>query len=174
MSQMPKLAIIDDNPDVLRFLRVALAGLHNLTCYASGRAALEGLLSAPPDVVLLDVDLGDMSGVEVARAIRGHARLGGVPIIAITSHDSASDRAKLSGEGFSAVVAKPIVDTAPLMALVNELLGLGAVPAGAPSESGDPRLAILQRAVRLALDALDAADVELARKTLRSALGDKH
>lgn len=171
---MSKLAIVDDNPDVLRFLTAVLGELHVLTCYTSGRAALEGLLSAPPDVVLLDVDLGDMSGVEVARAIRGHAKLGGVPIVAITGHDTASDRAKLIDEGFTSFVAKPIVDVAALVALIDGLLGAAATaPAGARAEDDAmARLLLIERAARLALDALDAADIELAKKTLRSALAD--
>ncbi|MCA1662848.1 MAG: response regulator [Myxococcales bacterium] len=171
---MPKLAIIDDNPDVLRFLTVMLGELHELTCYTSGRAALEGLLSAPPDIVLLDVDLGDMNGIEVARAVRNHAKLGGVPIVGITAHGTASDRAKLTDEGFNAFVAKPIVDVAALVALIDKLLGAAAAPPGGARAEDDAmaRFQRIERAANLALDALDAADIELAKKTLRSALAN--
>jgi CheY-like chemotaxis protein len=169
---MPKLAIIDNDPDVLRFLNLVLSPHHQVTCYATGRAALEGLLGDPPDVVLLDINLGDMSGVEVARAIRAHPRLGSVPIIAITTHVSASKRAKLTGEGFTSLVAKPIVDVESLLALVSLLISAGeSLREGAhPLEDATARYETLERAASVALDALDAAEIELARATLRSAL----
>jgi CheY-like chemotaxis protein len=169
---MPKLAIIDNDPDVLRFLNLVLSPHHQVTCYASGRAALEGLLGDPPDLVLLDINLGDMSGVEVGRAIRGHAKLGSVPIIAITTHVNASERAKLIGEGFTSHVAKPIVDVQSLLTLVTLLVNAGVSlrEAAGPPEDTKVRYELLERAASVALDALDAGEIELARTTLQSAL----
>jgi len=171
---MPKLAVIDNDPDVLRFLVAMLSPHHEIACYSSGRAALEGLLGAPPDLVLLDISLGDMSGVDVARAIREHATLGSVPIIAITTHTNASERAKLMGEGFTSLVAKPIVDIESLLALVTLLIDAGETvrEATRPAENDTARYKILERAASVALDALDASEIELARTTLRAALAN--
>ena len=171
---MPKLAVIDNDPDVLRFLNLVLSPHHLVTSYATGRAALEGLLGDPPDLVLLDINLGDMSGVEVARAIREHATLGNVPIIAITTHVNASERAKLTGEGFTSLVAKPIVDVASLLTLVSLLInaGEGLRAKAPPSEDVAARYRALERAASLALDALDAGEIALAQAALRAALAD--
>jgi CheY-like chemotaxis protein len=171
---MPKIAIIDDDPDVLRLLTPVMAPHYEVTCFASGRAALEALLGEPPDIVLLDLELGDMSGVEVARAIRQHATLGGVPIIAMATELHASERAKLTGEGFTSFIDKPIVDPEPLVALVGLLVGAGeSVHHGGRADGNAAgRFKELERAASVALDALDAGDLELARTTLRVALAE--
>jgi CheY-like chemotaxis protein len=170
---MPKLAVIDNDPDVLRFLNLVLSPHHEVTSYSTGRAALEGLLGDPPDLVLLDINLGDMSGVEVARAIRQHATLGSVPIIAITTHVNASERAKLTGEGFTSLVAKPIVDVASLLTLVSLLISAGeSLSAKPPADDVAARYKALERAASVALDALDAGEIALAHATLRAALAD--
>jgi CheY-like chemotaxis protein len=171
---MPKLAVIDNDPDVLRFLNLVLSPHHSVTSYSTGRAALEGLLGDPPDLVLLDINLGDMSGVEVARAIRQHATLGSVPIIAITTHVNASERAKLTGEGFTSLFAKPIVDVASLLTLVSLLVSAGESLSAKtpPAHDVAARHKALERAAGVALDALDAGEIALAHATLRAALAD--
>jgi CheY-like chemotaxis protein len=170
---MPQIAIIDDDPDLIRFLTEALAPNHEVTSYASGRAAVEGLLSVLPDLVLLDIDLGDMSGVEVAHAIREHPKIGAVPIVAITAHDQEGERKRIITEGFTAFLAKPITDVAALLALVGSLAGTSAAPLVHRDRDRETVcFERLERGVRLALDALDAAEPERAKEMLRVALTD--
>lgn len=164
---MAQIAVIDDDPMVFHLLEAALQPRHEVRGYGSGRAALEGLLRVPPQLVLLDIDLGDMSGVELARAIRGHASVGDIPILAITAYTEDSVRTSLMAEGFTAFIAKPITDVAALVAGVEAALSGDEL---ALADCGPAATHPLREAVRSALAALDSGDTGGAAQLLRSAL----
>src|SRR5438309_2238103 len=66
---------------MLSLFEMMLAPYYELTQYASGSAALDGLRRAAPDAVLLDIELGDMSGMQVLQALRLDDALGAVAVI---------------------------------------------------------------------------------------------
>lgn len=162
-----RIAVIDDDATVFQVLEAALAPRHEVRGYQSGRAALQGLLRVPPQLVLLDIDLGDMSGVELARAIRGHEAVGHIPILAITAYTEDSVRTSLMAEGFTSFIAKPITDVAALVAAVEAALaGQEAALDAGPAPPSHP----LADAARSALAALDVGDAAGAAQLLRQAL----
>ncbi len=94
------LLVVDDDPAMVRFVRLALEseGGRGMACHApqngyrlatafNGREALEKLRRDPPDAVLLDLALPDISGWEVLEQLRQDPDLGKVPVILITAHD---------------------------------------------------------------------------------------
>lgn len=108
---MKSLAIIEDNPDSQLLFELVLKPHFNVTVYDAGLPALEALMSDPPDVILLDIDLPDISGEEVFQRLRKDERFAAVPIIAVTAH---------SRPGFDDYIAKPIID---LQAFVRHIKG---------------------------------------------------
>lgn len=162
---MAHIAVIDDDPTTFELLEVALGPRHVVNGYASGRAALDGLLRVPPELVLLDINLGDMSGVDLVRAIREHPAVGDIPIFAITAYTEDSVRAALMAEGFTAFIAKPIRDVAELVRTIEAAL-VDEEAAWNPSEPPSP----LRQAARLALVALENGDAAAAETLLRRAL----
>ena len=102
--------IIDDDPDVAEAIRDVLDQMGWMATIAhSGREAIALAAKAIPDIVLCDVTLGrEMSGYDVARAIRADARLGHPILIAVTGLPSAECAAEATNAGFDQVLAKPI------------------------------------------------------------------
>ncbi|MBI5683519.1 MAG: response regulator [Verrucomicrobia bacterium] len=120
---MKKIAVVEDNPDNRLLLRAILGGRYEVAEYENGTAACEGLREQIPDLVLLDISLPDMDGLDVLRQIRADAALKTVPVIALTAHDMPSDRGKFTAAGFDDYLTKPILDESVLLEAVESCLG---------------------------------------------------
>src|SRR5213079_2904691 len=108
---------------------------HAITAVDSGAAALEALQHGRFDLILMDVQMPGMDGIDTTRAIRQSERRCGrrLPIIALTAHAMAGDRERCLDAGMDGYLVKPIHPTALLDAV--ERLGLEPEQAG-----GEPRL----------------------------------
>ncbi len=116
------IAVVEDNADNRLLVQALLEDLYDLTEYATGIEALNGLRDSPPDLVLLDISLPEMDGMAVAREIRADARLRHLPIVALTAHAMSGDREKFLQAGFDSYVAKPIIDENTLLDSIARLL----------------------------------------------------
>jgi len=97
----------DPNYELVEFLlQDAGWSLERARDGAETRALMMG--DAVPDLVLLDMNLPDSSGIELAALLRVHPRLRRVPIIAVTAHAMRGDRQYFLEAGCDAYVAKPI------------------------------------------------------------------
>lgn len=117
-----RICVVEDNPDNRLLLQAMLGERYAITEYETGIAALEGLASANPELVLLDISLPRMDGVEVLSRIRADKRFARLPVIALTAHAMAMDREKYLAAGFDAYVPKPIVDEDVLIQAIEALL----------------------------------------------------
>ena len=72
-----------------------------------GKTAIETFRSFSPDVVLLDIELPEMDGYEVARSLRGEMKSTAI-LIALTGYGQAEDRTKVENAGFDYHLIKPI------------------------------------------------------------------
>jgi CheY-like chemotaxis protein len=147
---MKRIAIVEDNRDNRLLLRAIIDEQYELVEYATGRAALDGIRTDPPDLILLDISLPEMDGTEVLRRLRSDASLRRIPAIALTAHAMRGVRERLLAEGFDGYVVKPIVDEGELLDTIARLLDtvdtgvdLGAAgdtlsgpPAISPKQSG--------------------------------------
>jgi two-component system, OmpR family, KDP operon response regulator KdpE len=100
-----RVLIIDDEPAIARALRPALQG-HNFTVATAdtGRAGLSYVESFAPDLILLDLGLPDLDGVEVASELR---KLTSVPIIVLSVRDGEKDKIAALDGGANDYVTKP-------------------------------------------------------------------
>lgn len=117
------IAVVEDNADNRLLVQALLEDHYDLTEYATGIEALNGLRSSPPDLVLLDISLPEMDGMEVAREIRADERLRHLPLVALTAHAMSGDRERFLQSGFDAYVAKPIIDEQELLQTLAGFLG---------------------------------------------------
>jgi diguanylate cyclase (GGDEF)-like protein len=92
---------------VVRILSRILSDFTPLRFATSGRAALKLARESIPDLVLLDVDMPELSGFEVCKAFKSDPALAEVPIIFITSHESAQLEAKGIELGAADFISKP-------------------------------------------------------------------
>ena len=109
---MTLILIVDDEPQIRRALRVNLEARSYATVEAEdGRAALRVAADANPDVVLLDLGLPDIDGVDIVAGIRGWSH---VPIIVLTARDDERSKVRALDAGADDYVTKPFG--------INELL----------------------------------------------------
>lgn len=120
--------VVEDNPTNALVAREMLTHLGWRSILANdGAEALPALIEHRPDVVLMDIDLPVMDGVEATAKIRRFERGEGiapVPIIAVTAHAMAADEARYLAAGMDAYLPKPIQLTR-LAALLEACLGRG-------------------------------------------------
>ncbi|MBM0274617.1 response regulator [Micromonospora tarensis] len=139
---MTRILVVDDEPQILRALRINLrARRYDVDVAGTGAAALKAAASHPPDLVVLDLGLPDIDGVEVIRGLRGWTA---VPIIVLSGRAGSEDKVAALDAGADDYVTKPFG--------VEELLArIRAVTRrlGAPSEAV-PALRIGQHTVDLA------------------------
>jgi diguanylate cyclase (GGDEF)-like protein len=101
------ILLVDDDLMVIRILNCILSDFGPLRFATSGRAALKLARESKPDLVLLDVDMPEYSGFEVCKAFKSDPALAEVPIIFITSHESAQLEAKGLELGAADFIGKP-------------------------------------------------------------------
>src|ERR1700691_5351355 len=101
------ILLVDDDLMVVRVLNRILVNFSPLRFASSGLEALKLARESTPDLVLLDVDMPDFSGFEVCKAFKSDPKLAEVPIIFITSHESAQLEAKGLGLGGADFIGKP-------------------------------------------------------------------
>src|SRR5262245_60852556 len=116
-----QLLVVDDNLDVGDALALLLETLgHQVVTARDGRGALLAARKRLPDAALIDVGLPDMSGYDVARAIRSLPGGAGVVLLALTGHGGEEDRRDARAAGFDRHLVKP-VDADDLATLIGEV-----------------------------------------------------
>jgi two-component system, cell cycle response regulator DivK len=100
--------VVDDNVTNLKLARDVLraAGFRTLEA-ARGRDAIALAAARPPHVILLDLRLPDVDGVEVVRELRADPRTAGIPVVALSALQPPDDD-WLDAAGFAGYIAKPI------------------------------------------------------------------
>ncbi|XGV98119.1 MAG: PleD family two-component system response regulator [Leptolyngbya sp. BL-A-14] len=107
-SQAYRVLAVDDIPDNLFLLQTILeAEGFAVDVAASGSIALNKIKASPPDLILLDVMMPDMTGYEVTQRIRQDESLPAMPILLITAHDETSALQGLE-LGANDFISKPI------------------------------------------------------------------
>jgi signal transduction histidine kinase len=117
-----KIAVIEDSPSNRALFLAMLEPPHQVTLYGGGGAALEAFASQRPDMVLLDIGLPYMDGMEVLRRIRADPSLRSLPVVAVSAHAMAGDRERFLSAGFDAYLPKPIAERSVLLEAIEPLL----------------------------------------------------
>jgi len=102
---MTRVLVVDDEPQILRALRINLrARRYDVATAASGTQALDEAAAHPPDLVILDLGLPDMDGVDVIGGLRGWTA---VPIIVLSGRADSTDKVEALDAGADDYVTKP-------------------------------------------------------------------
>jgi len=116
------IALVEDNPDNRLLFRVLLQENYEVAEYDNGADAWKDLQERSPDLVLLDISLPDMDGMEVLRRIRADTALKEIPVIALTAYNTAGDREKFLAAGFTDYLTKPILEEVVLTRAIERCL----------------------------------------------------
>jgi two-component system cell cycle response regulator DivK len=131
---LAKILIVEDNAlNVKLFCDLLAAHGHEPRPVTDGRFALDQAREFGPDLVITDIQLPHVTGLDLIRLIRQDKALKDVPIMAVTAYAAASDEERARAAGAQAYVSKPI-SVAKFVAQVNELLGVENASGKAPAQ----------------------------------------
>jgi len=120
-SSLPQLLIIEDNPDVVAYLKTCLEGTYQLEVAYNGKHGIEKALNNIPDLIISDVMMPEKDGYEVCDTLKNDERTSHIPIVLLTAKaDSASKIAGLR-RGADAYLPKPF-DLEELLVRLEMLL----------------------------------------------------
>ncbi|HEY5724525.1 MAG TPA: response regulator [Methylomirabilota bacterium] len=119
---MPTILVVDDEPPILELVRFTLEDEQIRVLEAGdGLQALEAAQTARPDLILLDVQMPHLDGLEVCRRLRADPSLAGTRIVMLTAAGQDADHARGLAAGADEYLTKPFSPLA-LFTLVRSLL----------------------------------------------------
>jgi len=105
---MPKALVVDDSQAIRRFVELCLGALElDVEGVGTGTDACQSIVASPPDVILLDVGLPDMSGWDVLDFVRADSSLDRVRVIMLTGRVDSSDVERAAAGGADQYLIKP-------------------------------------------------------------------
>jgi two-component system, chemotaxis family, chemotaxis protein CheY len=122
---MPNILIVDDSPTIRRMVRAALGIVAGATFVeaSSGLEAIERLALHDIDLMVLDLNMPDMHGVEVLGFVRAQKKYSSLPILVLTTRGDETSRSAALAAGATAFMTKPFTP-ADLSARARDLLRL--------------------------------------------------
>lgn len=120
-SEKTKILIVDDDLDVAQYIRSIFAADYIVENRYSAESALEGLEAIAPDIILSDIIMGEMSGYDFCKAVKGNLLFSHIPVILITAKSNMNEQIDGLRLGAVAYVTKPF-DPFYLKALVEAQL----------------------------------------------------
>jgi len=140
-----RVLVVDNEPQLLTALRINLAARHyDVDTAADGAAALEAASARPPDLVVLDLGLPDMDGVEVISALRTWTP---VPIVVLSGRAGSSDKVHALDAGADDYVTKPF-SLDELLARIRAVTRRPSPPDVAAVTIGRHRINLADRTIR--------------------------
>jgi len=134
-ASKPRLLVVDDEPQILRALKSILSKSYDVRLAASGEEAIQFAAENPPDLVILDLALPGISGMEVARTLREWLK---APILILSVREQVADKICALDLGADDYLTKPFL-AGELLAHVRALLRRGETASAKPGvvRSGD-------------------------------------
>lgn len=119
-----KILIVEDNEINRKLIRTILSSKGHLLIEArDGEEALQSIVMERPDLVLMDIQIPKIDGLEATRRIRAMEDLKDTPIIALTAHAMEGDKEKILDAGCDGYIAKPINTRAFLSEIESIITG---------------------------------------------------
>ncbi|MFA6292385.1 MAG: response regulator [Victivallales bacterium] len=117
----PLVLVIEDNPDNMLTVKALLSDDYSVIGACDGNEGVDMARRHEPNLVLMDIALPQMDGIEAFKAIREDMKLQHIPVIALTASAMTHDRETILGYGFDAYIAKPI-ERKSFFKTINEVL----------------------------------------------------
>lgn len=118
-----QVLVVEDNEKNMKLFRDVLqASGYRLLEAATGERGLELAAEHQPNLVLMDIQLPDIDGIEALARLRADARTASIPVMALTAQAMHGDRERFLGAGFDAYISKP-VDIVEFVKTVKEHCG---------------------------------------------------
>jgi two-component system, chemotaxis family, chemotaxis protein CheY len=122
---MKNILVVDDSATMRRMVMVSLRGLGEVKFQEAGNGleAIEQLALGPIDLMILDLNMPDMHGMDVVRFVHAHAAYRAIPVIVLTTRGDEGSRGDALAAGAALYLTKPF-DPGTLAAHARKLLNL--------------------------------------------------
>lgn len=118
-----RILCIEDNDSNMRLVsRIVEGEKHEFLTAADGLTALSMIQRERPDLILLDINIPGLNGLELARRLKGDANLSSIPLIATTANVLLGDRERCLEAGCDEYLPKPL-DVRELQSILRSYLG---------------------------------------------------
>ena len=118
---MARVLIVDDDPDLRGLLETVFESAgHEVILAPGGWNALERIEAIAPDLIVLDISLGDIEGMAVLRRVHANPIFRALPVVMMSAHNTDATRAEALSLGAAAFMGKP-VDVEQLLQIVDAL-----------------------------------------------------
>lgn len=115
-----RVLVVEDHPDIGDLMRAALGrALIEATLVTSGEAALQTVRQAPFDLILLNIALPGMSGLDVCRALKADPQLKDIPVIFVSGQNSPENKQEAEQLGAVDFIEKPVT----LLHFLSQVMG---------------------------------------------------
>jgi len=120
---MRTILVVDDSPTIRKMVRAALGGLQDVAFVEAGTGlqAIETLAMHPVRMVVLDLNMPDMHGLDVLKFLRSHSQYRALPVMVLTTRGDESSREEVLEAGATSYMTKPFSPNF-LVSSVRELL----------------------------------------------------
>ena len=120
---MRTILVVDDSPTIRKMVRAALGGLQDVAFVEAGTGlqAIETLAMHPVRMVVLDLNMPDMHGLDVLKFLRSHSQYRALPVMVLTTRGDESSREQVLEAGATSYMTKPFSPNF-LVSSVRELL----------------------------------------------------
>lgn len=124
MNMNKNVYIVEDHEINMKLFRAILKGIPNVDLFEaiSGDQGLEFIKSGEPDLIILDIQLPEINGIEICTELRKIEKFKELPIIAVTSFAMKYDKERILSAGFNAYISKPI-KVAEFRELISRIIG---------------------------------------------------
>ena len=122
---MKRVLVVEDNENNMKLISLILKKHKYEPIEAfSGVEGVEKAIAERPDIILMDIQLPDISGIEATQRIRMTENMQKIPIIALTSYAMSGDREMILSKGFNGYFEKPI-DPLTIVEKIENIIELG-------------------------------------------------
>lgn len=120
---MRRIAVIDDDPNIRELLRIHLSAIGLIVeAFEDASAGIRSILKTPPDLVVLDLLLPDLGGLEVLEALKGDTATKDIPVVVLTSRKDNDTFAQAKQLGANAFLTKPVRREELIDGVLNQLM----------------------------------------------------
>jgi CheY-like chemotaxis protein len=117
----PKILVVEDNADNMITVKALFANNYEMIEATNGNEGIEKAKKHMPDLILMDIALPEIDGIEAFKITRNDANLNKIPVIALTASVMVNDKETILAHGFDAYLSKPIDDKI-FFKTINEVL----------------------------------------------------
>lgn len=116
-----EVLVVEDNPDILEYIRQSLSGIFSVKTASNGRDGLEIALRDVPDVVVTDIMMPIMDGIQMTKQLKGNIATSHVPVVMLTAKSSTADRQEGYDVGVDSYITKPF-NASLLISRINNIV----------------------------------------------------